>query len=77
MIKKRLVNLYARVSTEDQNVNQQILFLKRWAGQNGYCINKIIKDVESGLTPLVERKKFKKILEYSKESKTDIVIYNL
>ena len=75
--RKLPINLYARVSTEDQNVSQQIDYLKDWATKNHYIPDKIVRDIESGLTPLVERKKFKKILEYSKESKTSIGIYNL
>jgi len=71
------VNLYARVSTEDQNVNQQINYEKNWFSKNGYTINKIVRDVESGLTPLIKRKKFIKLLELSKEEKNPIGIYNL
>jgi len=74
---KNSINLYARVSTEDQNVNQQISYLKKWADHNNYIIHKIVKDIESGLTPLINRKKFRNLLDFSKESKVDIGIYNL
>ena len=76
-VRKLTINIYARVSTEDQNVSQQIKFLTKWFTQNNYLINKVVRDVESGLTPLIERKKFRKLLEHSKETKTNIGIYNL
>ena len=72
-----IVNLYARVSTVDQNVKQQINYLKSWAKRNNFIIDKIVHDVESGRTPLVNRVKFKKLLDYSMGSKTSIAIYNL
>ena len=71
------VSLYARVSTEYQNVEQQIKYLKNWFAKNNYDIVKIVKDVESGRTPLIDRKRFKKLLDYSIEHKTSIGIYNL
>jgi DNA invertase Pin-like site-specific DNA recombinase len=71
------INLYARVSTEDQNVDQQIKYLRKWAKQNDYIVQKIVKDVESGLTPLIDRKKFRRLLNQSKENKVSIAIYNL
>lgn len=77
MSSKIVLNPYARVSTEDQNVEQQMKYLKEWILKNGYDIGKVTKDVESGLTPLVERKRFKRHLEHSKDTKTGVCIYNL
>lgn len=57
------VILYARVSTVDQNVGQQVTYLKEWFSRQGYKIFDIIKDEESGRFPLTERKKFNKLLE--------------
>jgi len=74
---KGKICLYARVSTEDQNVEQQIKYLKEWANKNNYTVVKIVKDVESGLTPLVRRKRFKRLLDFARINKIDIVIYNL
>ena len=72
------VAIYCRVSTEDQNVNQQVLYLKDWCLKQGYDVIQVIKDEESGTKPLIERKKFKKLLENSKNSKyNSIVIYNI
>jgi len=72
------VAIYCRVSTEDQNVKQQAEFLKKWCEKRSYKIIKIIKDSESGRLNLNERKRFKKLLEESREGIYDaIVIYNL
>ena len=59
------VAIYARVSTEDQNVKQQSKYLKEWCGKQGYEIVKKVEDEESGRLPLIERKKFRKLLEIS------------
>ena len=73
------VAIYCRVSTEDQNVNQQVNYLKEWCTKQGYEIVKIVKDEESGRLPLTQRKHFLKLLELSKTgiSFNAIVIYNL
>jgi len=65
------------VSTEDQNVDQQIKHLKKWSDTNKRPINKIVKDVESGTKPLIERKKFLRLLEDSRKECVDIGIVNL
>src|SRR4030042_3082484 len=64
---KLIVDLYARVSTEDQNVKQQMEHLKEWAKKNGYTVCKVILDTESGIKPLVERKRFLRLLDESKD----------
>lgn len=70
------VVLYARVSTTDQNVKQQINALKEYAKRNNYNIIKIVSDEESGRKELFKRKKFKKLL--SELDKYDaVLIYNL
>jgi DNA invertase Pin-like site-specific DNA recombinase len=69
--------LYARVSTEDQNVDQQIKYLKEYANKNKYTIVKVVKDIESGTIALLDRKRFKRLLEYAKQNKASICIYNL
>jgi putative DNA-invertase from lambdoid prophage Rac len=56
------VDLYARVSTEDQNVEQQIILLRKWAKKEGHTITSDIIDKESGTIPLQERKQFKSLL---------------
>jgi DNA invertase Pin-like site-specific DNA recombinase len=69
------VDIYCRVSTEDQNVKQQAEYLKKWCGREGHKINSIIVDKESGRLPLTDRKKFRKLL--AKSTSQAIVIYNL
>ena len=64
-----IIDLYARVSTEDQNVKQQMQHLKEWAKRNKYTVRKVVMDTESGIKPLIERKRFLKLLD---ESKTGI-----
>lgn len=72
------VAIYARVSTEDQNVDQQAKFTREWFEKNGHEIIKTVKDKESGRLPLTERKKFLKLLESSLDNGTEAIgIYNL
>jgi DNA invertase Pin-like site-specific DNA recombinase len=72
------LDLYARVSTDDQNVKQQVEFLKEWVPKNGHRIGKVVSDTESGRIPLTERKKFRKLLEGGPESDSDgMLIVNL
>lgn len=60
------VDLYARVSTEDQNVEQQIKILRKWAKAQGYIITSDVIDKESGTIPLQQRKQFKALLDNPK-----------
>jgi len=60
------VDLYARVSTQDQNVEQQIKLLRKWAKQQGFIITSDVIDKESGTIPLQERKQFKALLDNPK-----------
>lgn len=72
------IAIYARVSTEDQNVDQQIGYISKWCERNEYEVYKIVADKESGRLPLVERKKFIRLLKDSLLGKYNaIVIYNL
>lgn len=68
------VIIYTRVSTDDQNVRQQADYLKEWSIKQGYEIQRVVMDEESGTLPLVERKKFLKILY---EPCDAIVVFNL
>lgn len=69
------VAIYARVSTEDQNVIQQVNYLKDWAQKQGHIIDKIVMDTESGTIPLTDRKKFRKLLDTCVSEA--ILIFNL
>ena len=56
------VCIYARVSTVDQNVEQQVENCKTWAKNNGHEVVWTIKDKESGAKDLQERERFKRIV---------------
>ena len=69
------VDLYARVSTEDQDVNQQIVYLRKWAVANGHKIASETFDTQSGKIPLEERDQFMKLLNNPKGEA--LVVFNL
>jgi len=76
------VKIYARVSSEEQNVDQQAEYLKKWAERNTYNEDKIniigiVKDTERGSIPLAQRRKFKKLLEKGVLEGFSILIFNL
>jgi len=74
------VAIYCRVSTEVQNVKQQIDYIKDWCVKQGHVVTKIVSDEESGRLPLLQRKKFSKLLNESilPDSNFEaIVIHNL
>lgn len=56
------VCIYARVSTQDQNVDQMADFCKEYAKNKGWEVVWTIKDKESGRKELFERTQFKKII---------------
>jgi len=66
-----ILDIYARVSTDDQNVKQQTNYLKEWCKKNHHEINKIVMDEESGRKPLLERKKFMRLIKSSIESRSE------
>lgn len=68
--------IYARVSTEDQNVEQQADKVKEWSLNRYNCIW-TVRDTESGTLPLTERKYFLNQLNRIKEKKRGLLIYNL
>jgi putative DNA-invertase from lambdoid prophage Rac len=70
------VCIYARVSTDDQNVAQQVANLKEWCRNRDYTVIKVVADLESGTTPLRERKRFRKMLDVN-EGWQAVVVYNL
>lgn len=73
---KKIVDIYCRVSTDDQNVEQQVFYLKKWCRSQGYRIRKVVADLESGRLNLVDRKKFLRLLK-SKSNREAIVIFRL
>jgi len=60
------LDLYARVSTEDQNVLQQIHALRQWALKNGHVVSAEVQDEQSGRVPLEERKDFLNLINNRK-----------
>jgi len=60
------VTLYARVSTKDQNVDDKMNELRKWAKTNGHQIVQEIWDTESGTIELEKRSKFIEILNNPK-----------
>lgn len=60
------VTLYARVSTADQNVDDKLQELRRWAVMYNHKIVHEVRDTESGTIDLKDRKKFLEILENPK-----------
>ena len=72
------VAIYCRVSTDDQNVKQQSAYLIDWCAKQSYKIVKQVEDEESGRLPLLERKKFRKLLEKSLNNGFEsIIVYNI
>jgi len=56
------VCIYCRVSTQDQNIEQQVDFCKKYAKAKGWEVLYTFKDKESGTIPLKERKVFSNII---------------
>ena len=66
------VIIYARVSTDDQNVDQMAENCKKYADSQGWEVVWTFKDKESGTVGLQNRKVFKKIINTVKGEKEDI-----
>lgn len=72
------VLIYCRVSTDDQNVDQQAEVCREYCKDKGYEIAWTIKDKESGRKPLLERERFLKILRDEYNFSYDaVLVYNL
>lgn len=69
------LDLYARVSTEDQDVLQQIIELRKWALVNHHQIASETQDKQSGKVDLKERTAFINLLNNPKGEA--LVIFNL
>lgn len=68
-------DIYARVSSEDQNVQQQIMALRQWVLKNGHEISSEIQDKQSGRVPLEDRKDFLNLINNKKGEA--LLVYNL
>lgn len=63
---KMKVTLYARVSTDEQNLDDKMKELRQWAKNNNHIIVYEVWDTESGTIELKDRKKFLQILNNPK-----------
>jgi len=55
-----------------------MLHLKEWAKRNDYSVIKVLMDTESGTKPLLERRRFLRLLKESLTDQMDAIgIYNL
>lgn len=70
------VALYARVSSVDQNVDQQMLKLRQFAKAQGWSVEVEVKDTESGRLPLSERRQFSELLTRL-ELLDAVVVFNI
>ena len=70
---------YLRVSTEEQTILNQKMFLQKWAGEHGYQVIDFFEDsAVSGKTPAVKRKAFLELLELVRIAPIDaILVYEL
>lgn len=75
MRKKWMV--YARVSSVDQNVDQQVDYMLGWCLKHDYKVEGFVADKESARLPLVERKQFHSLLNKCKIWEFGIIIFNL
>lgn len=69
------LDLYARVSTDDQDVEQQIITLRKWAIANGHQVASETYDKQSGKIPLEDRELFIKLLNNPKGEA--MLVFNL
>jgi len=71
------LDLYARVSTNDQDVDQQMNYLRQWCVKNSIKIGKEVYDKQSGKVDLEQRKDFLDLLENPSLNSKGLLILNL
>jgi DNA invertase Pin-like site-specific DNA recombinase len=69
------VDLYGRTSTQHQDVQQQIQYLRDWCRKNGYIIASETFDQQSAKIELEDREKFLEILNNPKGEA--LLVFNL
>ena len=67
--------IYSRVSTEEQNTDNQIKELTEYAKRQEWSIVEIISDVCSGGKSASEREGLKKVFQMSRQKKCDVVLF--
>ncbi len=70
---------YLRVSTEDQTILNQKLFLQKWALEHGYTVIDFFEDTStSGKIPAIKRKAFQELLSIARDAAIDaVLVYEL
>ncbi len=70
---------YLRVSTDDQTILNQKLFLQKWASEHGYTMIDFFEDTSiSGKIPAIKRKAFQELLSIAKDEAIDaVLVYEL
>ena len=63
---KMELDLYARVSTKHQDIDQQMDYLRSWCKRNGHIIRSETWDTQSGRIELENREKFMELLKTPK-----------
>ncbi|MBW4502010.1 MAG: recombinase family protein [Scytonema hyalinum WJT4-NPBG1] len=69
------VALYLRVSTADQDTDNQLLELKGFCTRQGWQIYKVYLDAESGKKGRRERSGFAKLFEDAAKRRFDVVVF--
>ena len=70
--------IYCRVSTKDQDVDQQAEYCKKWAIKENHEVVWTIKDKESGRKNLINRTKFAKIINNEYNFEYDgVLVYHM
>ena len=67
--------IYSRVSTEEQNTDNQIKELREYAKRQEWSIVEIISDVCSGGKSASERGGLKKVFQIARQKKCDVVLF--
>ena len=69
------VDCYARVSSQEQDVDQQMKYLFEYCKKNDYQISSAVYDKQSASVPLEQRKKFMQLLNNKKGDA--MLVFNL
>lgn len=67
--------IYSRVSTEEQNLENQIEQLKEYADRQGWEIVEVITDVCSGGKSAEERQGLKKVFDMARKKQFDVLLF--
>lgn len=70
---------YLRVSTDDQTILNQKMFLQKWASEHSYTVIDFFEDTStSGKIPAIKRKAFQELLSIARDAAVDaVLVYEL